>query len=91
MKKNYVLIDLENVQVKSLALLVADHSRVHLFPGPNYTRLPTHLASARITSGWKRPGRTRWTSTSPNTSGNWPRATRRASITSSRRTPASIR
>jgi hypothetical protein len=46
MKTNYVLIDLENVQVKSLALLVADHFRVHLFLGPNYTRLPTDLAIA---------------------------------------------
>jgi hypothetical protein len=46
MRTNYVLIDFENVQVKSLALLAADHFRVHLFLGPNHTRLPTDLAIA---------------------------------------------
>lgn len=46
MKTNYVLIDYENVQVKSLALLAADHFRVQLFLGPNHTKLPTDLAIA---------------------------------------------
>ena len=31
MKTNYVLIDYENVQVKSLALLMGEHFRVQVF------------------------------------------------------------
>ena len=46
MRKNYVLIDFENVQVKSLALLAAEHFRVHLFLGPNHLKLPRPLVLA---------------------------------------------
>lgn len=46
MRTNYVLIDLESVQVKSLALLAADHFRVHLFLGPNHTKVPSDLVLA---------------------------------------------
>jgi hypothetical protein len=46
MKTNYVLIDYENVQVKSLALLAGEHFRVRLFLGVNDTRLPSDLVLA---------------------------------------------
>ena len=46
MKTNYVLIDYENVQVKSLALLNGDHFRVHVFLGKNNTKLHSELAIA---------------------------------------------
>jgi hypothetical protein len=46
MRKNHVLIDFESVQVKSLALLAGDQFRVHLFLGPNHTRLNTPLVLA---------------------------------------------
>jgi hypothetical protein len=38
-----VLIDFENVQVKSLALLTGDHFRVYLFLGPNNKKIPSEL------------------------------------------------
>lgn len=43
MRTNYVLIDFESVQVKSLALLAGEHFRVHLFLGPNHTKVPSDL------------------------------------------------
>jgi PIN domain len=46
MKTNYVLIDFESVQVKSLALLVSEHFRVRLFLGPNHTKVPSDLVLA---------------------------------------------
>jgi hypothetical protein len=46
MKTNYVLIDFESVQVKSLALLAGEHFRVHLFLGPNHTKVPSDLVFA---------------------------------------------
>lgn len=46
MKTNYVLIDFESVQVKSLALLAGEHFRVRLFLGPNHTKVPRHLVLA---------------------------------------------
>ena len=46
MKTNYVLIDYENVQVKSLALLNGDHFRVRVFLGKNNTKLHSELAIA---------------------------------------------
>lgn len=46
MKTNYVLIDYDNVQVKSLALLAGEHFRVGLFLGVNDTRLPSDLVLA---------------------------------------------
>lgn len=46
MKINYVLIDYENVQVKSLALLKDEQFRVRVFLGPNNTRLPVELVLA---------------------------------------------
>jgi hypothetical protein len=46
MKTNYVLIDYESVQVKSLALLAGEHFRVRLFLGPNHTKLPSDLVLA---------------------------------------------
>lgn len=46
MKINYVLVDYENVQVKSLELLKDEHFRVRVFLGPNNTRLPVELVLA---------------------------------------------
>jgi hypothetical protein len=46
MRNNYVLIDFESVQVKSLALLGGDQFRVHLFLGPHHAKLPRPLVLA---------------------------------------------
>lgn len=46
MRTNYILIDYENVQVKSLALLKGEHFRVIVFLGPNNTKLPVDLVIA---------------------------------------------
>lgn len=46
MKTNYVLIDFESVQVKSLALLGGEQFRVHLFLGPHHAKLPRPLVLA---------------------------------------------
>ncbi|MDD5034879.1 MAG: PIN domain-containing protein [Methylococcaceae bacterium] len=46
MKTNYILIDYENVQVKSLALLKGGHFRVKVFLGPTNTKLPIELVLA---------------------------------------------
>lgn len=46
MKTHYILIDFENVQVKSLALLTGEHFRVKVFLGPKNTKLPTELVLA---------------------------------------------
>ena len=46
MKKNYVLIDYENVQVQSLALLKGEQFSVRVFLGPNNTKLPVELVVA---------------------------------------------
>ena len=43
-KTNYVLIDYENVQVKSLALLNGDQFRVRVFLGKNNTKIDRELA-----------------------------------------------
>jgi hypothetical protein len=45
-KANYVLIDYENVQVKSLALLKGDHFRVKVFLGPKNSKLPIDFVLA---------------------------------------------
>lgn len=46
MKTNYVLIDYENVQVKSLALLKGEQFRVRVFLGPKNTKLPVEFVLA---------------------------------------------
>ena len=46
MKTNYVLVDYENVPVKSLALLDGEHVRVRVFLGKNNTKLHSELAIA---------------------------------------------
>ena len=46
MKNNYILIDYENVQVQSLALLNGEHFHVRIFLGPNNTKLPVELVMA---------------------------------------------
>lgn len=46
MKTNYVLIDYENVHVKSLALLKGEHFQVRVFLGPKNTKLPIELVLA---------------------------------------------
>ncbi|WP_350446473.1 PIN domain-containing protein [Pseudomonas solani] len=46
MRTNYVLIDYENVQVKSLELLQEEHFRARVFLGPNNTKLPVDLVLA---------------------------------------------
>lgn len=44
MKKNYVLIDFENVQPASIAALGAEHFEVIVFCGANQTKVPLDLA-----------------------------------------------
>ena len=51
MKTNYVLIDFENVQVKSLALLMDDTFRVSVFLGPANSKLPVDLVLAMQSMG----------------------------------------
>ncbi len=46
LKTNYVLIDYENVQVKSLALLNGDQFRVRVFLGKSNTKIHSELAIA---------------------------------------------
>jgi PIN domain len=46
LKTNYVLIDYENVQVKSLALLRAEHFRIQVFLGPSNMKLHKDLVLA---------------------------------------------
>lgn len=46
MKINYILIDYENVQVESLALLKSESFRVRIFLGPKNTKLPVELVLA---------------------------------------------
>lgn len=46
MKTNYILIDYENVQVKSLTLLKGEQFRVQVFLGPNNTKLPVEFVVA---------------------------------------------
>ncbi len=46
MTTNYVLIDYENVQVKSLALLKSEHFRVQVFLGPKNLKLHRDLVLA---------------------------------------------
>ncbi|KAB2923756.1 MAG: hypothetical protein F9K25_18220 [Candidatus Contendobacter sp.] len=53
MKTNYVLVDYENVQVKSLTLLKDECFRVRVFLGPNNTKLPVELVLAMQELGEK--------------------------------------
>ena len=46
MKTNHVLIDYENVQVKSLELLRAEHFRIYVFLGPSNMKLHKDLVLA---------------------------------------------
>lgn len=46
MRNNYVLIDLENVQPKSLARLAQEHFKVLVFVGANQTKLPFEIAAS---------------------------------------------
>ena len=46
MKTNYVLIDYENVQVKSLSLLKGEQFQVRVFLGPKNTKLPVEFVLA---------------------------------------------
>lgn len=46
MRTNHVLIDFENVHVKSLDLLKGEHFRVIVFLGPKNTKLPVDLVLA---------------------------------------------
>ena len=48
---HYVLIDFENVHVKSLALLKEKNFRVRVFLGPKNSRLPTELVLAMKSLG----------------------------------------
>lgn len=51
MQTHYILIDFENVQVKSLALLQGERFRIWVFLGPKNTRLPTELVLAMKSLG----------------------------------------
>ena len=51
MRTNHVLIDFENVHVKSLELLKGEHFRVMVFLGPKNTKLPVDLVLAMQTFG----------------------------------------
>ncbi len=46
MRTNYIFIDYENVQIKSLDLLTTAEFKVLLFLGPNNTKLPVELVIA---------------------------------------------
>ena len=46
MKKNYVLIDYENVQPKNLGVLKGHDFKVMVFVGANQTKIPFELAEA---------------------------------------------
>ncbi len=46
LKTNYILIDYENVQTKSLASLKGEQFQVRIFLGPNNTKLPVELVLA---------------------------------------------
>ena len=46
MKTNYILIDYENVPVKSLALVKGEHFKVKVFLGPKNTKLATEFVLA---------------------------------------------
>lgn len=46
LKTNYVLIDYENVQVKSLSLLKDEYFHVRVFLGPKNSKLPVELVVA---------------------------------------------
>lgn len=46
MKTNYILIDYENVQAKSLTLLKSEQFQVRIFLGPGNTKLPVELVLA---------------------------------------------
>ena len=46
MKTNYILIDYENVQPKSLAVLKGHDFKVIVFVGANQTKIPIDLAKA---------------------------------------------
>lgn len=51
MQNHYILIDFENVQVKSLPLLRGAQIHVRVFLGPKNTRLPTDLVLAMKSLG----------------------------------------
>lgn len=51
MRANYVLIDFENVHVRSLDLLDGEHFRVTVFLGPKNTKLPVDLVLAMQSLG----------------------------------------
>ena len=51
MRTNHVLIDFENVHVKSLELFKGEHFRVMVFLGPKNTKLPVDLVLAMQTFG----------------------------------------
>jgi hypothetical protein len=53
MKNNYILIDYENVQPKSLSILNGHDFRVIVFVGENQTKIPFELASALQVLGSK--------------------------------------
>ncbi|QOJ25027.1 MAG: hypothetical protein HRU78_11100 [Gammaproteobacteria bacterium] len=46
LKTNYILIDYENVQAKSLTLLKSEQFQVRIFLGPGNTKLPVELVLA---------------------------------------------
>jgi hypothetical protein len=46
MKTNYVLIDYENVHLKSISLLKGDRFQVFIFLGPKNTKLPVDIVMA---------------------------------------------
>jgi hypothetical protein len=53
LRPNYVLIDFESVQVKSLALIQGEHFHVHVFLGPTNPRLPRDVVLAMHSLGDK--------------------------------------
>jgi hypothetical protein len=48
MRKNYVLIDFENVQPESLAALNNEHFEVKIFLGANQAKVPFEIANAML-------------------------------------------
>ena len=46
LKNNYIFVDYENVQVKTISLLKGDHFHITIFLGPNNKSLPVELVIA---------------------------------------------
>jgi hypothetical protein len=88
LKTNHVLIDYENVQVKSLERLRAEHFRIYVFLGPSNMKLHKDLVLAMHEFGERAQyvelevsAKTRWTFTWPTSWASCRPPTPRATFT----------